>query len=361
MGLFQRAHSLRSASGSERSSAAKARGLLARGLQFVQKVIPATEELPDTTAEGRFEPVKAAQDLWTSLDRLDGGLESPGQFFRLLVQTLKLKRAAVLLFDPARLVFAPWAIQGFDQTTNRRLRIAMGANEAVNRLAAGDVLLLHGAGELKDFRQYFSFRESAALQELLLVPFIQENRFMGMLLVAEREGGLEQDNLRVYEQLSGRAAALFYRTRERILEAAKRGLPEKTGTLKERVRAAAQFSRERGIGLIMIRFSIARITQRILKRNPYIDSFRLHEDIFRVVLSLFQSLGSVFQIDQERLLAVIGNMRNGDPDLLLYNLKGTLKRLFHELADEEQIELEEEYRSSGEGVEDALTYLAELV
>ncbi len=361
MGLFQRAHSLRSASGSNRSNAVKTGGLLARSLRFLPTVLSTGEEYLKTIPKEKSEPAPSAEDLWASLDRLDGGLESPGQFFCLLVEKLKLRRAAVLLFDPVRLVFAPWAIRGFDQTTNRRLRIAMGANEAVNRLAAGDVVLLHGAGELQDFQRYFSFRELAGLHELLLIPFIRENRFMGMLLIAEREGGLEQDDLRTYENISSRAAALFYRTRECNLEAAKRRLPEKPETLKERVRAAAQFSRERGIGLIMIRFSIAKAAQRILKRNPYIDSFRLREDIFRVVLSLFQSLGSVFQIDQERLLAVISNMRNGDPDLLLYNLKGTLKRLFQELADEEQIELEEEFRSSGKDAEDALTYLAELV
>jgi hypothetical protein len=101
------------------------------------------------------------------------------------------------------------------------------------------------------------------------------------------------------------------------------------------------------------------------KRNPYIDLFRLNQDISRVVLSLFQSLGSVFQVDGERMLIVVTSkahpLQEGDCELLLYHLKATLGRLLPDLAGEQLIDLDDQVRISSPDMEEALTYLAEIV
>lgn len=407
MGLFKRARSFHRASRAANFSG----GLLQKSLHFLDKVFPpssdptrsvgqveldgilavptgALQEVPtgiqkqtpetvprtwkESGKEEELEEIESEDDpagsatdkleeLLTRLSELEDGIEAPGPFFSLVKEQLKLKRAALLLYDPVRMVFAPWAAHGFDETTNHHLRIPLGANETMNRLAAGKVILASDQDTLKQFQQFFSFREFSTLENLLLVPFIHKIKFMGVLLIAEMEGDFNQSDLSGFETLAVRAAGLFYQARERHLEAAKRGIPEKPESLRESVRAAVQSYLAAGAPPIMIGVNTADIIEKVKMRNPYIDPFRLREDIARVILSLFQSLGPVFQIDRERILILVTRPPERDPELLLSHLKGTLTRLLPGLADQEEIDLEERVRIPGANVEEALTFLAEIV
>jgi hypothetical protein len=407
MGLFKRARSLHRAS----RAANVGGGLLQKSLHFLDKVfspssdpaksvgqaeldpilaVPtgALEEVPtgiqkqtpesvprtwkESGQEEKLEEIESDDDLAGSaadkleellarLSELEDGIEAPGRFFSLVKEQLRLKRAALLLYDPVRMVFAPWATYGFDETTNHHLRIPLGANETMNRLAAGKVFLLSDPDTLKRFQQFFSFREFSTLVTLLLVPFIHENKFMGILLIADPERDFSQGDLSAFETLAVRASGLFYQARERHLEAAKRGVPEKSESLRESVQNAVQSCLAAGAPPIMIGVNTTNIIAKVKKRNPYIDPFRLREDIARVILSLFQSLGPVFHIDRERVLILVTHTPERDSELLLYHLKATLTRLLLELADQEEIDLEERVRIPEANVKEALTFLAEIV
>jgi hypothetical protein len=406
MGLLKRARSFQGASRSDRATS---RGLLRKSLELIDKILPHQQELkpgigqeeldapaaatlshiptgtqkksPETVprtwtesgqpAPGETEatPSESArlteadrlERLWAGLGEMEDGIESPGRLFALVKEQLKLDRAALLLYDPVRMVFAPWAVHGFDETTNHRLRIPLGANDTINRLASGKVHLLSGPEELQPFQQFFSFREFSTLSNLLLVPFIHESKFMGLLLSAESD----RTDLDIFTTLAERAARLLYEARERHLEGAKRGIPEQPESLRQTVRAALQPCVDRGFSPLMIRIDTATLTESVQKRNPFIDPFRLNQDISRVVLSLFQSLGSVFQVDRERILIVVTNkaqpIQEGDSELLLYHLKATLGRLLPELAEQDPIVLDEQVRIPSPDIEEALTYLAEIV
>ncbi len=368
MGLFTRARSFQRA-----SRAAKAGGgLLYKSLRFLDKYLSPSSDPTKKIDQAEHEVIEPEGELATSasdrlealltrLGELENGIEAPGRFFALVKEQLKLKRAALLLYDPVRMVFAPWAAHGFDETTNHHLRIPLGANEIMNRLAAGKVFLLSDPDVLRRFQQFFSLREFSTLEHLLLVPFIHENKFMGILLIAELEGELNQSDLSGFEILAVRTAGLFYQAREKHLEAAKRGIPEKPESLRESVRDALQSCMAAGAGPLMIGINTANIIEAVKVRNPYIDLFRLREDLARVILSLFQSLGPVFQIDRQRILILVTRTPERDADLLLYHLKKTLTRLLLELSDQEQIDLEERVRIPEANVEEALTFLAEIV
>jgi hypothetical protein len=399
MGLFKRARSFHRASRAANFSG----GLLQKSLHFLDKVFPTSsgptksvgqaeldrilavptgalqevptgiqKQTPESVPRTWLEEIESEGDLagstadkleelLTRLSELEDGIEAPGRFFSLVKEQLRLKRAALLLYDPVRGVFAPWAAHGFDETTNHHLRIPIGANETMNRLAAGKVILASDPDTLNRFQQFFSFREFSTLENLLLVPFIHENKFMGILLIAEMEGDFNQSDLSGFETLAVRAAGLFYQARERRLEAAKRGIPEKPESLRESVRDAVQSCLAAGAPPIIMGVNTADIIEKVTNRNPYIDPFRLREDIARVILSLFQSVGPVFQIDRERILILVTRTPERDPELLLYHLKATLTRLLPELADQEEIDLEERVRIPEANVEEALTFLAEIV
>jgi hypothetical protein len=404
MGLLKRARSLHGAS---RSDHRASRGLLRKSLDFIDKLIPhqltptidqreldapatstlahiptgiekkSPESVPRTWRESgqtappeevespaESEPLTDAEReerLWAGLREIENGIESPGRLFSLIKENLKLERAALLLYDPVHMSFAPWAVHGFDETTKHRLRIPLGANDTMNRLAAGKVFLLSGSEELQPFQQFFSFREFSTLSNLLLLPFTSESKFMGLLLIADAD----RTNLELFETLASRAATHLYTARERHLEGAKRGIPQRPESLQETVRKALQPCVDKDFSPLMIRINTAGLVEAVRKRNPYIDSFRLNQDISRVVLSLFQSLGTVFQVDSERMLILITNpahpIQEGDYELLIYHLKATLVRLLPELAGHELIDLDEQVRIPGPDMEEALTYLAEMV
>ena len=404
MGLLKRA---RSVHGASRSDPQASRGLLRRSLDLIDKLLPhkltptvdqneldapaatsltdipagiekkSPESVPRTWGEsGKSAPPKDEQPpveskpltwaerqqrLWAGLRKIEDGIESPGRLFSLLKEELELERAALLLYDPVRMTFAPWAVHGFDETTRHRLRIPLGANEPMNRLAAGKVFLLSNPEDIQPFQQFFSFREFSTLSNLLLLPFISENKFMGLLLAANPV----HTDLELFNTLSTRAAAQLYEAREKHLEGAKRDTPHRPESLRESVHAALQTSLEKDRSPLMIQINTSSLVQAARKRNPYIDAFRLNQDISRVVLSLFQPLGSVFQIDSERMLILVTNtaqpIQEGDHELLLYHLKATLGRLLPELAENKQIELNEQVRIPSGDMEEALTYLAEIV
>jgi hypothetical protein len=404
MGLLKRARSLHGASRSDHQGP---RGLLSKSLELIDKLLPhqltpaidqkefdapaattltdipagiekkSPESVPRTWGQSgqaappeeeqapleSEPPTKAEREerLWAGLREMEDGIDSPGHLFSLVKENLKLQRAALLLYDPGRTTFAPWAVHGFDETTKHRLRIPLGANDTMNRLASGKVFLLSNPDELQPFQQFFSLREFSTLSNLLLLPFISESKFMGLLLCANPD----QTNLELFETLASRAAAHLYAARERHLEGAKRGTPKRPESLRETVRAAMQPCLERDFSPMMIRIGTAGLVEAVRKRNPYIDSFRLNQDISRVVLSLFQSLGSVFQVDSGHMLILVTNtghpLQEGDYELLLYHLKATLGRLLPELAGHEQIDLDEQVRIPSPDMEEALTYLAEIV
>ena len=399
MGLLKRARSL---DGASRSDSPAPKGLLRKSLELIEKLLPHPltstvdqKELDAPVSAAAFSEIPAASEkkspetvprswkeagqpaevdeaqagsdrltgaerlerLWRELGTIENGIEGPGRLFSLVMEHLQLKHAALLLYDPVHMVFAPWAVHGFDETTNHRLRIPLGANDTMNRLASGRVFLLSEPEELQPFQQFFSFREFSTLSNLLLLPFIAESRFMGLLLSANPG----QADLEVFETLAGRGAQYLYAARERHLEGVKRITPQHPESLRESVQAALQPYLEQGLSPLMIRINTAGLVESVQKRNPYIDSFRLNQDISRVVLSLFQSLGTVFQVDRELMLIVIANSAQGDCELLIYHLKATLARLLPELAGEEQLDLDEQVRIPSPNMEEALTYLAEIV
>jgi hypothetical protein len=366
MGLFGRARSLRGTPCREPALSAQGGGgfpprgsLLRKSRQYASEG-PAPKTPPGEAAAPAA-LLELSDGLLSDVDGLEQGLEAPARLFSLLVEGLGLRKAALLLFDPLRLVYAPWAAAGFDETTLRRLRFSPGSSTILGRLAAGETLLYSGRGELQDLRAFFSVREFAALQSLLLLPFIHDHRMVGLLLAVPPAGCLAERRLDGLGALTGRGGRALYRARERYLEAVRRAQPEKADSLREGVLAAADSCRARGRKLLLVQLCLRKVVGEVLQRDPPLDAFRLQEDITRIILSLFQPLGAVFRTGPQTLLVVVSGMEVPDVELLLHHVRASLKTLLPELAAHEPIDLQAQTRVlSGDGQE-ALTGLAELV
>jgi hypothetical protein len=133
------------------------------------------------------------EEVLTAIAALQAGIELPSRLFTALAALLGLRKGALLLYDPVRLVYAPWAVLGYDQTTLHRMRIPLGANDAWNALANGSPLILSGAPAIAAFQQYFSSREISGVGRLILVPFIAEEKLIAVLLVTDIDSPLARD------------------------------------------------------------------------------------------------------------------------------------------------------------------------
>ncbi len=140
-----------------------------------------------------LDPEQAARGIVAAIQALPDGVELPSHLFTVLTARLSVQKGALLLFDPIRLVYAPWASQGYDQTTLHRMRIPLGANGTFNELANGSPVIVEGTSALAAYEQYFSAREFSTLSRILLTPFIAAEKLIGVLLFTALKPPFEGD------------------------------------------------------------------------------------------------------------------------------------------------------------------------
>jgi len=300
-------------------------------------------------------PEQRRQEILSALTRLRRGLEAPARLFSLLSEELGFTRAALLLYDPLRMVFAPWAACGYDPTTLQRLRIPLGYSDAFNTLAAGETLRLSQEGDLAQLRAFFSFREFSALRYALLVPFVHGSKWIAILLVTDQRADPLDNDPGLYRSIAERAAELLYEARERHLEAltkdpahldsVRQELLARRSALARLVVRCAVSSAANQLPLLAMRLDFREVFAAVLRSAPALDPFRLREDVYAVVLALVSSVGTAAQLDSEHLLVLIHGMEPSDPELLLRHLEGVLKRYFPTLAEHQELGLHPELRS----------------
>lgn len=297
-----------------------------------------------------------AERLFADIAGLEEGEEAPARFFQLLQKAFPLTRSALLLYDPARLVFAPWTGVGFDETTLHRLRIPLGFNQKINRAADGETLTLRGEADLADFSRFFSTREFATLSGLVFVPLIHEQKLIALLLIARADlpgelpaGEPPGPAAELLAEACRAAAPLIHRSREarpdRRPDAGWAAPPAEPGELKEALRALAEECRRARTPLLLIRICLSTAAEAIRRKNSFIDGFRIHEDLSRIIASLLSGIGRTFRLDPDGLLLAVTRMPEADPALLLRHLSLSLRGFFLELEGKPEIRFGERVRT----------------
>ena len=165
------------------SSASKSLGLLKRSIRAL--AASSAERSSDAQTAVPLSDNHLTRDLVAESKALSDGVELPSRLFTTLRKRLSLTKSALLLYDPMRLEYAPWASHGFDQTTLHRMRIPLGANETFNALANGDPLEVTNPAQRAAFQRFFSSREFSVLERIILCPYIFEDTLVGVLLITE--------------------------------------------------------------------------------------------------------------------------------------------------------------------------------
>jgi hypothetical protein len=315
-------------------------GLLHRSLDVLRAAAPSAVAVPSPASPeapaAEIVPTVAprapadASTILAALRALPDDVELPSRLFTVLKDALGIARGALLLYDPLRMVYAPWASCGLDQTTLHRMRISLGAVGSFNALANGKPITIAGAPPLADYQKYFSSREFSSLTRLVMAPFIAEEKLVGALLIAEAAAPFNEEAVLVacLTEVCDAASPAVRRARGETMKAAAEP-PSRAGATTEE-QLSRMLSRPEASGRKFLFFSVSLedYQRRILAAHRYLDPFRLQEDLRYFLGAFAADLGIALPLSGGAFLIGLSDVEPRDLDLLLHQLRSFLTTLF---------------------------------
>ena len=271
-----------------------------------------------------------ARDLVEESKALSDGVELPSLIFATLRKRLSLVKSALLLYDPVRLEYAPWASHGFDQTTLHRMRIPLGANETFNALANGDPLDLSNPEQRAAFQRFFSSREFALLERLILCPYIFEDTLVGVLLITEAHHPFASTAafLSCLKDIAADVASLLQMSRGFLTKLSQARATHPPATPEEQVRRLLESGRTRGKKMLLLSLNLGAYIREVASGYPDLDLFRLREDVRSLLDAFLADLGVAIMLPAGSLLVCLQSAGRDDIPLFLHQLRYFLSSRF---------------------------------
>jgi hypothetical protein len=275
-----------------------------------------------SAASGKPSTDELIGGIVTALQSLHGGVELPAQLFTALSSRLSIQKGAFLLYDPMRLVFAPWASKGYDQTTLHRLRVPLGANESWNALANGSTLVVSDAQPLSAYQQYFSSREFGTISRLVLTPFIAEEKLIAVLLLTDASSPFENDAalLQCLAKVSETGSPLVHAARgARLAQRGDRAPLPDASPEDETSRFIASFDPSI-TSVLLLALSTDEYAKKVIASHEHLDPFRLHEDMRYFLGSFLTDIGRAMSVRSGLFIVGLAGFPADDVDLFLHQL-----------------------------------------
>ena len=100
-------------------------------------------------------------------------LSAPLDVFNLFIESFELTKGSLFILNQASENFTVWALTGYDYTTANRLRIP--DHDVKNIFSEEKKPFRLNADSFKKIKKYFSSREFANLESIILIPFFTNN------------------------------------------------------------------------------------------------------------------------------------------------------------------------------------------
>ena len=313
----------RAASGSSTSLGLLKRSIQALAAAPTKRPVEAAIQLPrDSSAESPPEN-RLARDLVEESKALSDGVELPSRIFTTLRKRLSLSKSALLLYDPVRLEYAPWASHGFDQTTLHRMRIPLGANETFNALANGEPLEVSNPEQRAAFQRFFSSREFAVLNGIILCPYISEDTLVGVLLITEAHPPFASTAafLSCLKDVAADVASLLQMSRGFLTKLSQARAARPPATPEEQVGRLLESGRAHGKKMLFLSLSLGAYIRQIASGYQDLDLFRLREDVRSLLDAFLADLGVAIMLPAGALLVCLQSAGRDDISLFLHQLR----------------------------------------
>jgi hypothetical protein len=284
------------------------------------------EHIPSALPPQQSSSEQIVNDIILQISSLSDGVELPSRLFSVLAAGLRIRKGALLLYDALRLVYAPWASVGYDQTTLHRMRIPLGANDSFNALANGAPLVIAEQKDRAEYQQYVSSREFSSIGRLVLAPFIAEEKLVAVLLVTEIDSPFENDG-QLVSCLSRVVAAGSPRVHAARTEKLAATPPAPAAGGDETSRFITSIGSYTG-SLLLLTLSVESYAASVIAAHEHLDPFRLHEDISYFLGSFLADAGKVMAVRKGVYIVALSDFGADDTELFLHQLSSFLRGLF---------------------------------
>ena len=269
----------------------------------------------------------------TELNRLPQGIESPVNFFHLLIRELPILKASLLMYDPEKSIYIPWASIGFDKTTNYRMRISKETLELHQQYVQEEAVILEDPNEIENYRRLFSSREYFLLSKMIFVPLKTEKKIFGSVIITEFENDIKNSSelMDMLTQLAVNLSPVLIKTRESVLNTQK--IPSYLNPVldkKELIKRIEDYT-GKNCPLYAFKFIFSDLLNLITQKYRQIDTYRLTEDMKRVMLNLISNLGRTYPLGQDAVLLLTKEDDFKDKDVITHQVSLILHKLFPEL------------------------------
>ncbi len=305
------------------------------------------------------------ESIISEIFAIPSSVELPSKVFAILKERLSIDKGALLLYDPSRAEFAPWAIIGYDTTTIHRLRIARSAGQELAGGGNGRPLVVARANEIKTYEKYFSSREIALIDRLILVPFISAENLLAILVISASSPpfATEEAFFTSLERIAGAASPAVEKAREERLRGVEPKSETPSATLEEelsRLLSSPTLSRKR---VLFLSLSLEEYEKRILSEIPYLDPFRLEEDMRHFMQAFSADLGRAVPIGKASYLMAIQDLEKKNLDLFLHQLRVFLGAFFGEVdgagvLDDSSIEKTRSFPDDGDSIAGLVSFFS---
>lgn len=260
-----------------------------------------------------------------SLSTEEKGLNFPSTLFSCIVDEFQITKGALLLPLEGS-PFVPWAEIGFDRTTSRRIRIPDSLLILIKNSQIYKYLEMNSS-EIELMKEYLSFREYSVTKSMIVAPIFAESSLMGLLVISEGEifnqsAGFKQ---RIFKKLSDKAGQLLSSKRESILN--KLDTISTNGNTAE-VTVKKYIDDSTIESFLLLSFSISEYIYFITQKDSNALTFRIKQDILRLIKTLISARGEVFNGSVDSILILLKAGRKEEAEMFVHQINLSLSLFF---------------------------------
>lgn len=231
--------------------------------------------------------------------------------FRELVNLFAIEKGALLIRDGE--IFTLSAIVGYDETTKNRLRLSV--EEYNSFVEKGDNEIL---------KVYFSIREFVTIRKIQIIPFTNNNRVEGLLLISEyttQKSPLTTEIQQYTEQLE-----IFFG--ENPLSKLK-DVETQSSDIKESITTYLQKMKNENNRIFIIKLNLNNLINALVDGNTLSTSSSIKTSAIKLLSSFSKNRGRVFQIyNNDILLTLLDKNESTNIMVVQQQINSAFKSIF---------------------------------
>ena len=280
----------------------------------------------------RFNPSDALSSLLNCIHDTKTDLQAPAELFNIIREVFFIEKGSLLLLNHREQQFIGWAHQGYDKTTKHRLRLPY---DVVNRIfptsSCSPILLEHP--DTATLRQFFSIREYSILEKIYLLPFVYQDKIIGILLVTSSPVLLESDEsfFEPFKNVFTTISNIIYHSREEKLKKLSQAKVKPKNLILQQITSITEQAHHDETKVYFIVFNLKELLETVQRDLENIDVYRMQEDLLQIITSMMPENDKIYFVDPYKLLVILSGRYHISDKLFVHQITVALRELYTSL------------------------------